>query len=366
VELLCKQQKAGSRGIASLVSAAVAIFASMAFAVPASADPTELLSIPTAPSEAPAPVETAAAAPVEMLEAAPVDETVEAPPVEAAEPAPAETLQAAPIEASEAPRPAPEAAEAEEEPAATETVAAIAEAGARAGVRPDAAVGQIAAQVETARIALHAATAGQPLAEIATSPIKVATAPIGKTLNLALPRVADELLPTGAEGRPGQAAASSELDRPNSAESSSSSAGPGPAADRLAPRPDNQVLILVRTSPASSFADWIGGIGASENEGLASPAQDLAGSSFGSALAATETRLGSLAGHPANDSPSDRPAAPSQSLGASAGSGSSFFVPLAALLALLALAAPATFRRLREVPAFRPPTPFVCALERPG
>jgi hypothetical protein len=48
------------------------------------------------------------------------------------------------------------------------------------------------------------------------------------------------------------------------------------------------------------------------------------------------------------------------------GSSGSFFVPIAALLALLALVAPATFRRLREVPNLPAPTPFVCALERPG
>jgi len=53
--------------------------------------------------------------------------------------------------------------------------------------------------------------------------------------------------------------------------------------------------------------------------------------------------------------------------GAAAGSTGSFFVPFAALLlALLALAASAILRRLGEVPDFRPPIPFVCALERPG
>jgi hypothetical protein len=45
---------------------------------------------------------------------------------------------------------------------------------------------------------------------------------------------------------------------------------------------------------------------------------------------------------------------------------SSSFAQSAALLALLALAAPAILRWLREVPGFRAPTPFVCALERPG
>jgi hypothetical protein len=49
-----------------------------------------------------------------------------------------------------------------------------------------------------------------------------------------------------------------------------------------------------------------------------------------------------------------------------AGSSSSFFIPLVALLALLALVAPAIHRRLRAAPDLRAPTPFVCALERPG
>jgi hypothetical protein len=48
------------------------------------------------------------------------------------------------------------------------------------------------------------------------------------------------------------------------------------------------------------------------------------------------------------------------------GLGGSSSVPIAALLALLALATPAIFRRLGEGAGFRPPTPFVCALERPG
>ncbi len=47
-------------------------------------------------------------------------------------------------------------------------------------------------------------------------------------------------------------------------------------------------------------------------------------------------------------------------------SGDSLFVPFVALLALLALVVPASMRRLREAPDFRPASPFVCALERPG
>lgn len=54
-----------------------------------------------------------------------------------------------------------------------------------------------------------------------------------------------------------------------------------------------------------------------------------------------------------------------RALTAASGAGSSL-VPIAALLALLALAAPAILRGLTEVPGFRAPAPFVCALERPG
>jgi len=71
------------------------------------------------------------------------------------------------------------------------------------------------------------------------------------------------------------------------------------------------------------------------------------------------------------DSP--RPAPPSRSTpvpgsssGALSGSGFGSSVPLAALLALLALAAPAILRRFGEVPAVPAPAPFVCGLERPG
>lgn len=85
------------------------------------------------------------------------------------------------------------------------------------------------------------------------------------------------------------------------------------------------------------------------------------GVAFGAAAA------GSAVERFGNPMPSDTPLPAPESPGAAApGSAGSFFVPLAALLALLALVAPATRRRLREVPGFPAPTPFVCALERPG
>jgi hypothetical protein len=79
--------------------------------------------------------------------------------------------------------------------------------------------------------------------------------------------------------------------------------------------------------------------------------------------------LGTTGGRPEGLVPLD-PNSPTHSLEgpqvAASASGGSSFVPIAALLALLALAAPATLRRLGEVPDCRAPTPFVCALERPG
>ncbi len=60
------------------------------------------------------------------------------------------------------------------------------------------------------------------------------------------------------------------------------------------------------------------------------------------------------------------PPAPEMLSAAASGSGGSTLVPIAALLALLALVAPAISRRLREMADLSPPLPFACALERPG
>jgi MYXO-CTERM domain-containing protein len=73
-----------------------------------------------------------------------------------------------------------------------------------------------------------------------------------------------------------------------------------------------------------------------------------------------DSRLG---GPSAPELPPPAPQSPVTAVGDTGGPSS---VPVVALLALLALVAPAARRRLGEVAAFRPPTPFVCALERPG
>jgi hypothetical protein len=68
------------------------------------------------------------------------------------------------------------------------------------------------------------------------------------------------------------------------------------------------------------------------------------------------------------DAPASAGSAPPSPAGTVAGGGSSATAPFApiGLLLLLALATPSLSRFLRTVPAFLRPTPFICALERPG
>jgi hypothetical protein len=70
-----------------------------------------------------------------------------------------------------------------------------------------------------------------------------------------------------------------------------------------------------------------------------------------------------LGGSPSPNLPLPAPESPATAV---ADSGGPTFLPIVALLALLALVAPAATRRLGGAPGFRAPTQFVCALERPG
>jgi len=87
---------------------------------------------------------------------------------------------------------------------------------------------------------------------------------------------------------------------------------------------------------------------------------------LGKALPATAGEMGARSGGtgPHSPVPLDVPSPPPGAIAPA--SGDSLLVPFVALLALLALVAPASLRRLREAPVFRASTPFVCALERPG
>jgi hypothetical protein len=84
-------------------------------------------------------------------------------------------------------------------------------------------------------------------------------------------------------------------------------------------------------------------------------------------IASTGAPSGASIGHRAGATPLNVPLpTPESPATAVADSGGTSFVPIVALLALLALVAPAATRRLGKAPDFRVPTPFTCALERPG
>jgi len=83
--------------------------------------------------------------------------------------------------------------------------------------------------------------------------------------------------------------------------------------------------------------------------------------------ASTAELAGTTIDHGRSSVPSDLPLpAPESPATAVADAGGPSFVPIAALLALLALVAPAALRRLGRAADFRSPNPFICALERPG
>ncbi len=117
-------------------------------------------------------------------------------------------------------------------------------------------------------------------------------------------------------------------------------------------------------------APWQGLLGVSGMSGTQLPSvPDVAG--FLLATAGAGAPAGAVLGSPRNQIPTqDAPApapSPAPSPAAVPGAGGiTFFVPVAALIALLALSAPATRRRFRRAGFLQPSVPFVCALERPG
>lgn len=110
-----------------------------------------------------------------------------------------------------------------------------------------------------------------------------------------------------------------------------------------------------------------GGLDTGEAQGLALPHWGIGLSPRGE-IVIVETAIAGPGDRRLGDSappdlPPPAPQSPAIAVGDADGPSS---VTVVALLALLALAAPAARRRLGEVAAFPPPTPFVCALERPG
>jgi hypothetical protein len=98
---------------------------------------------------------------------------------------------------------------------------------------------------------------------------------------------------------------------------------------------------------------------------LSSSRMAMALSAAQALLGATLTRTAAhhLQGPAAPNLPLPAPGSPASAV---PDAGGPSFVPIVALLALLALVAPAALRRLGGAADFRAPVPFVCALERPG
>ena len=142
-------------------------------------------------------------------------------------------------------------------------------------------------------------------------------------------------------------------------------AGSAPGDDILTPAaPVNPADPFGPGSPVGGPAPPAAGSGGpGEGSFLSTPLSPLTSS--------TTNALSARAAPPATpgNGPEDSPSTPLPAPGpafSTGGVGGWFFVPLAALMALVGLSAPAILRRLRESAALPSPTPFVCALERPG
>ena len=214
----------------------------------------------------------------------------------------------------------------------------------------------------------HLGSTGSAVVKRVSEPVRrvsTATAPVAANVK----EVLDSVVSSAAANLPAPPPAPLGFDRPASFAAAPNFIPPGPAASS-APEAGGPLGVGSAPTPlAAAPSRTYLGLPAplAPDPSLLAAARDaLAG--IGTADVLTAPAAGFDAGFPAGDrpAPGDPLPAPFEAPGAGAGSSGSFFVPLAALLALLALAAPASFRRRREAPGFLAPVPFVCALERPG
>jgi hypothetical protein len=347
---------------ALLASLIATILGLLAFAVPASGEVVEgAAAAPTAVVETPVPVVEGEG--VQAVPASPAPEPVE---VEAQEiPSAAEPADAAPVSSPVGPQSSPPAAESVDSPPLSPQVAAAGQEASKLVRGVDkGSVESIAASTDrlpvariSPRSSLQRADEGlqriaEPLLQVAALVQNQITALAQESLDSLGSATVEALLPpvrpllgTAAEPSAGGPPSSPALQQPGSL--SPRSAIGGSTLQRL-PAPGG-VKATAAGSKASDRSDG-------------SATQAVAGDSNAILTATAIDRSRSQ-----NPAPTDVPLPAPGSPGAIApGSGGSIFVPLAALLALLALATPAILRRPGRVPGFRRPTPFVCALERPG
>ncbi len=176
---------------------------------------------------------------------------------------------------------------------------------------------------------------------------------------------------------------------PASAVKSSPSTAAQPATGKASPLPTLWEAPGVLPSSASALAhEQAGRLGLGASDGVHMPhsvrrgridplrffapgtVRGPAGGSLSQPpAAAVGTSPGAVGGHSGDLAPPDGHdpmPSPGSLAAAASGSGGSSLVPIAALLALLALAAPAILRRLGEGPGLRAPPSFVCALDAPA
>lgn len=229
-----------------------------------------------------------------------------------------------PTEAASAPSPAPEA---EAPVPATEPV--------------EKTVGAVKSAVSTVELAAtpveetvsRVAKTGPVSSDAASSPVSQVVSAVSKTV---------ESAPSGPASKTAQAVEGVGGQQKD------------PSAPKTAPRGQHASLGDVASSPSMSSARLIGGAA----EPLrAAPSGAFAADPIRGAAGGVRRGAAPLRG------PGPRPESPM--VGSAPGGGTSF-VPVVALLALLALVAPATFRRSLAVPSSRAPAELACALERPG
>ncbi len=297
--------------------------------------------------------------------------------------------EAAPVGASSAPAPAPtpvaDASPESEEPApvssdsgsGTSVVPAVEKQVANVVTRVtggEAAgqVKQVADTVSTATAPVKSITEAanvQPAVEKVAGSVQPAVDKVVRSAS-AVKQLPDEIAPTLSPNAPFQdlsRAGSTFQVRPPE-EGQPPLPGPAPQLGDEGPSLSFENAVPLETRPVTG---WIDGLDLRELFAPASPGPQAHGSLLESSpidpVGVAAESHASPSEAPDHPSPSGPGPVSGFSTGASPGpGGGSFFVPIAALLALLALTAPATSRRWKAALAAPAPSQFVCALERPG
>lgn len=215
--------------------------------------------------------------------------------------------------------------------------------------------------------------AAAPLKSAVEAHVQPVVDEVVKSASTTTERLPDELAPALSQNAP-----SPDLSHPSHAESAlqiraegqAPLPGPVPQIGDEGPSRTFENAVPLETRPV---AGWIDGLNLREL--FAAPASPDPQADRGLLERSSIDPVGATAGShaPPSEAPGQHPSpsgpGPVSGLSTNAApgpGGGNFFVPIAALLALLALAAPAISRRAKEALVAPVPSRFVCALERPG